>query len=221
MRALLLAIVLLMAPAMIAAQDPRIARTEDTTPRRVPIAGYTLAVSWEPEYCHGARRATDAQCRLPGARGFILHGLWPDGATAGQWPQYCRPATPLSAADVRAGIAATPSARLLQHEWAKHGTCMAADPAGYFGEEQRVYRGIHAPDMATLSRRRDLTDRVLRQAIADANPGIAPDMLRLNLNPRGWLEEVWFCLGRDKRPVRCAAPANDPGARVRVQAPGT
>ena len=217
MRFWLIALLMLL-PSTLAAQDPRIASIEDTTPRRVPIAGYTLALSWQPEYCHGARRASDAQCRLPSARGFILHGLWPDGATPGQWPQYCHPAAPLDPAAIRAGIAATPSQRLLQHEWAKHGTCMAADPASYFGEEQRVYRSVHTPDMDALARRRDLTDRTLRQAFADANPGVTPDMLRLNLNRRGWLEEVWICLDRDKRPVRCATPASDPGARVRVQA---
>lgn len=219
MRSFLL-VLLMLFPAMVAAQDPRIASTEDTTPRRTPITGYTLALSWEPEYCHGARRAQDAECRLPSARGFILHGLWPDGGGPGQWPQYCRPAAPLSAAELRAGMGVTPSTRLLQHEWAKHGTCAAADATSYFGEEQRLYRGVHAPDMAVLAGRRDLTDRTVRQAFADANPGMTADMVRLHLNQRGWLQDVWLCLGRDKRPVRCATPASAPGAQVRVQAAG-
>lgn len=219
MRSLLLALLMLL-PMLAAAQDPRISTTEDRTPRQPPITGYTLVLSWEPEYCHGARRATEAECRLPSAGGFILHGLWPDGGGPGQWPQYCHPDAPLSAAEIRAGSAATPSPRLLQHEWAKHGTCMAATATGYFGEEQRLYRSVHAPDMTGLARRRDLTDRVVREAVADANPGVTPDMVRLNVNKRGWLSEVWFCLGRDKRPVRCAAPLADPGARVQVQAAG-
>jgi ribonuclease T2 len=224
LRRLLLALLMLFPtialPAMLAAQDPRISSTEDMTPRRVPVTGYTLALSWEPEYCHGPTRASDAECRLPSARGFILHGLWPDGAGPGQWPQYCRPAQPLTAAEMRAGMGITPSTRLLQHEWAKHGTCVADNATSYFTDEQRVYRSVHAPDLSALAGRRDLTDRTVRQAVADANPGITPDMVRLHLNQRGWLQEVWFCLGRDKRPVRCAGGGGDAGAPVRIQAPG-
>ena len=201
------------------AADTRIASTEDRTPRRLPTTGYTLALSWTPEYCHARRGA--AECRLPSAHGFTLHGLWPDGADPKVWPQYCRTTQPLTPAQIRAGQAATPSARLLQHEWDKHGTCMTADPSAYFAEEQRLYRGIRAPDMRALSARRGLTARQVQQSFAAANPGMTADMVRLNLNRRGWLEEVWVCLGRDKRPQRCPAGSGGPasGDAVRVQRP--
>jgi ribonuclease T2 len=205
-------------PSIALAQDTRI-KPEDRTPRRLPTAGYTLALSWSPEYCH--TRRGDAECTLPTARGFTLHGLWPDGADPMRWPQYCHATAALTPAELRAGSAATPSSRLLQHEWDKHGTCMASDAATYFVEETWLFRTLRFPDMSALARRRDLTVGTVTTAFASANPGVTPAMVRLNLNKRGWLREVWLCLGLDKRPRRCPVGGDAPLAltRVRVQAP--
>ena len=50
--------------------------TPDGPARRVPVSGYTLAVSWTPEYCKGARDRTSMQCSGANGRfGFVLHGL--------------------------------------------------------------------------------------------------------------------------------------------------
>lgn len=207
-------------PGAIAVPHPELP-SADQPARTLPIGGYTLAITWSPEYCQRNRTNPSATLECGGGNrfGFTLHGLWPDGEGA-TWPQYCAATDILPPATIRPVLCSTPSPQLVQHEWAKHGTCMAADATSYFGEEQRLYRTVHVPDMAALAARRDLTDRTVRQAIADANPGITADMVRLNLNRRGWLSELWFCLGRDKRPVRCAAPPANPGARVRVQAAG-
>jgi ribonuclease T2 len=95
-------------------------------PRRLrTIGSYTLAISWSPNHCRtaGDQPASRFQCR-DGRFGWTLHGLWPDG-TGAEWPQYCRPARLLPQPVIRNGLCATPSAQLMQHEWAKHGTCMA------------------------------------------------------------------------------------------------
>jgi ribonuclease T2 len=98
---------------------------------------------------------------------------------------------------------------------------MTDDPVRYFAEEGRLYHAIRFPDMATLAHRRGLTAGDFQAAFAAANPGMKPDMMRLNVNKRGWLEEVWLCLGLDKRPRAC--PAGQGGAAptdpVKVQAP--
>ena len=51
-------------------------------PRRVkPVTGYTLALSWSPEFCRTRKdsRRDKTQCSGDdGSFGFILHGLWPD-----------------------------------------------------------------------------------------------------------------------------------------------
>lgn len=200
------------------------------TRRAVPTTGYTLAMIWAPEACHTrpgatreAARPGDFSCASGSNRSrFTLHGLWPDGAGAGKWPQYCRPAALLSEAQLRAGLCDTPSVQLLQHEWAKHGSCVTGDPGAYLAEEHRLFRGVRQPAMAPLARRRDLAVRDVQAAFASANPGMSPDAVRVRLNKRGWMEEVWLCLGLDKHATRCAASQGGGAAAdqpVRVAAP--
>jgi ribonuclease T2 len=195
-------------------------------PKRVmPIGGYTLALSWSPEYCRTRQASARDRIQCGGGNrfGFTLHGLWPDGQGK-SWPQYCAPAALLDEKVVRRNLCATPSPQLLQHEWAKHGTCMTPDPARYFATSTKLYRGITYPDMAALSRRPQTTASFSR-AFARANPGLRADMIRLNVNRKGWLEEVWLCLGTDLAPRRCKATgegarANAPVKIWRGRAPG-
>jgi ribonuclease T2 len=197
----------------------------DQPPRRVPTTGYTLSLIWTPEHCYATRGhpqdGGDPECTGAAAHGFTLHGLWPDGAGPNLWPQYCQPVALLTDAQIAAGQRDTPSPQLLQHEWAKHGSCMANDPAAYFTLEDRIYEGFHAPDMAMLSHRRGLLVSDFTSAFAAANPGMRADMMRLNLNKNGWLQEVWICLGLDKRPRTCPAGQGgaQPGDTVKVSAP--
>lgn len=196
----------------------------DQPPRRVATTGYTLSMIWTPEHCYAAAKhggVGDVECTGSARTGFTLHGLWPDGDGPNRWPQYCHPVAILTDTQIAAGSKATPSPQLLQHEWAKHGSCMTDDPVQYFAEEDRVYAGIHAPDMASLAHRRGLTAGQFQSAFAAANPGMRADMMRLNVNKNGWLEEVWLCLGLDKRPRSCPAGQGGakPGDPVKVQAP--
>lgn len=227
MRFLSLALAVSAVPALASAQSyerphPELPSAEQPA-RNVPTTGYTLALSWSPEYCHSRRgeQAAAPECASRATRArFNLHGLWPDGDGPNRWPQYCRPVGVLSDAEIRAGVDATPSPQLLQHEWAKHGSCMAADPVSYFREEGRLFRQYRAPDMTALARRHDLSVEGFTRAFAAANPGLTPAMIRLNVNRRGWLEEVWLCLGKDKRPRPCPASAGGakPGQPLRIQA---
>jgi ribonuclease T2 len=180
--------------------------------RVVPIGSYTLALTWSPEYCRTRQASARDRIQCGGGNrfGFTLHGLWPDGKGK-TWPQYCAPAALLDDAVVRRNLCATPSPQLLQHEYAKHGTCMTPDPARYFATATRLYRGIAYPDMAALSRRPQTTASFTR-AFARANPGLRADMIRLNVNRKGWLEEVWLCLDTAFAPRRC--PATGEGAQA-------
>ncbi len=234
MTRLLLIILALLVPSAMAAAVPHAeVASADQPARRVPTTGYTLSMIWTPEHCFvqskrsgdgnggGTARSDDGECTGASRTGFILHGLWPDGEGPNRWPQYCHPVAILNDEQVAAGRAATPSAQLLQHEWAKHGSCMTNDPAQYFALEDRLFAGIHAPDMANLSHTRGLTVGQFQSVFAAANPGMRADMIRLDVNKNGWLEEVWLCLGLDKRPHTC--PAGQSGAqlsdRVKIAAP--
>ena len=199
-------------PASIPATKPEAPKPDE---RRVsPVEGYTLALSWSPEYCftHKDDEAAQTQCDgKMGSFGFILHGLWPEGATAA-YPQWCEEAKPLPASLVRAQMCVTPSAQLIQHEWAKHGVCSGVEPARYFKAAAILYGAMAWPDMASLARRR-VTVGAFTAAFIAANRGLTPAMIRIQTSDKGWLEEVRLCLDKNYRSRVCpafakGAPAN-------------
>ncbi|SFP89073.1 ribonuclease T2 family protein [Sphingomonas rubra] len=199
---------------------PRPDLPSQSQPRRIlPIGSYTLAITWSPGYCraNADRPSSRFQCADGNRFGFTLHGLWPDGVGK-DWPQYCRATDLLPRRTIAANLCATPSAQLLQHEWAKHGTCMAGyTPARYFGRATALYGRLRYPDMDALSRR-PLTAGGFAQAMARANPGLSPDMMRVTADRQGWLDEVWICLDKTFRYRRCPAHQGGlaPGASLRI-----
>jgi len=215
-RAILAATLLVALPAAAEAQAlqcsvpaavprPRPDLPSASQPQRVlPIGGYTLAITWAPQYCrqNGNRDSARFQCGSDNRFGFTLHGLWPDGIGK-DWPQYCKATPLLPRAVIAAHLCATPSAQLMQHEWAKHGTCMAGyTPARYFRQSTTLYRKLRYPDMDAVSRR-PLTAGGLASAIAGANPGMTAAMMRITADRQGWLDEVWLCLDKAFAPARC------------------
>ncbi len=200
-------------------ERPRPDLPNASQPRRLlPVGGYTLAISWAPQYCraHGREPGARFECRN-NRFGFTLHGLWPDGIGK-DWPQYCRATPLLPRAVIRRHLCATPSAQLLQHEWAKHGTCMPGfRPASYFQRSTALYDRLRYPDMDALSRRA-LTGGGFVKALAKANPGLRADMVRVTADRRGWLDEVWICLDRRFAYTRCPAHQGgiDPDSRLLI-----
>lgn len=187
--------------------------------RITPVTGYTLALSWSPEYCKGRedRPGEALQCsRNHGEFGFVLHGLWPEGKTAA-YPQYCaRTPVQVPLSVVRTALCAMPSQRLIAHQWDKHGSCMSRDPQSYFRTATSVYRAIQFPDMERLSRRA-LTHGMLRRELARVNPGMPPQSIAIRSNARGWLQEVRICMGMTYRPRACPAYVRQPRGDTRLR----
>lgn len=187
------------------------------TPRRdIPTASYSLALTWSPQFCKGDERNA-FQCDSANRFGFTLHGLWPDGAGK-DWPQYCKPVELISEAAIRANLCATPSAQLLQHEYAKHASCMNVSADDYFRRSTGLYGKLRFPDMNALSRRPGLTAGMLASAIARANPGMTPGMMRITATKGGWLDEIWFCLDLNYRYKQCKPNTGGvtPNARLKI-----
>jgi ribonuclease T2 len=230
----LAAIATALAPAMALAQalqcsvPPTLPRlyaegpTADQPRRLMPIGGYTLALSWSPQYCATAKSGRDVfRCARDGGKfGFTLHGLWPDGLGK-QWPQYCRPARPLAPAVIRSNLCVTPDAQLIQHEWAKHGTCVTTRPAHYFDKSRALYGKMRFPDMGALARRRGLTAGAFAMAFAQANRRLKPGMMRITTTKDGWLDEVWLCLDKRLASVQCEADGGGvrPSTPIRIRRP--
>ncbi len=174
--------------------------------RRTPVDGYVLAISWSREFCRGREQDPSMRYQCSGEIGdfgFVLHGLWPE-AKGPNYPQYCRSVGVLPRKVVADNICMTPSVQLLQHEWAKHGTCMAKKPETYFGAAKLLFGAIEFPDMDRLSRQ-PLNAKGLAEVFAENNAGLPANAVRVKTNDRGWLQEVRICLGKDLKPRRCPA----------------
>ncbi|WP_338241963.1 ribonuclease T2 family protein [Aurantiacibacter hainanensis] len=222
------ALALLPAPAIAQAYQCRVPQGAVSLPqverdgpvRQSRVTGYTLALSWSPEFCRfrddEPRHARQCSGR-EGRFAFIVHGLWPEGRGS-QWPQWCPTRRQPSASELRRSMCMTPDAALIAHEWAKHGTCMTRDPDAYLRVSRILWNSLRWPDFDHLSRRDGLTAGMVRETFADANPYWDAEDVGLVVNERGWLREMRLCYDTDFMPTACDTrrfgPGNDEEVRI-------
>ena len=183
-------------------------------PRRTSaVTGYTLAISWSPEFCRGGTAAKDPenlQCNgTIGRFGFVLHGLWPESGQ-GKYPQWCSVTPRPTEAELKANLCMTPVPWLLEHEWAKHGSCMATTPAAYFKASATLWNALRLPDADRLSRKKGLTMGDLRREFVALNPGVPVSAVGIRASNGGWLREIHLCYNKAFRPTPCEARAFGP-----------
>ncbi|CAA7622735.1 Ribonuclease I [Candidatus Terasakiella magnetica] len=163
-----------------------------------------LALSWSPAYC--ARqdgKGNSEQCDALARHGFIVHGLWPQNHD-GSWPMCCRSVPPsLDVPAAQALSAAMPGKGLREHEWQKHGSCMAEQPESYFTAiRQATQRYGLAPTLLESGK-----ERIKVSELKALWPVPAASVL-----PRckgKVLMEVRLCLGRDLSPTPCPSAERD------------
>ena len=164
---------------------------------------YVLSLSWSPEYCAGGGERNDpAQCGGPRRYGFVLHGLWPQYAGGG-WPASCAPVGPVPPAITARMLPIMPSPALIEHEWAKHGSCSGLDADRYFAAAARGYQSVAVPE--PYKKPAGYLSTSLTQLTADftaANPGLEAGSLSA-LCRKQYLVELRVCLGKDLKPARC------------------
>src|SRR5689334_4271296 len=107
---------------------------------------YLLSLSWAPAHCAEHPNDNSAECRPGEHKGFVLHGLWPQ-SQSGPPPENCGSARPVSQQIVRHMLAYFPSAGLIQHEWATHGTCSGLSADDYFAKSEQAFHAVHVPDL--------------------------------------------------------------------------
>ena len=96
--------------------------------RNLPVTGYTLALSWSPEFCKPRKdsRAHAVQCSgKNGSFGLVVHGLWPESGQS--WPQWCAAKAALTPAVLGAMCMSRPSGWSRGHG-RQHGSCMVKRP---------------------------------------------------------------------------------------------
>lgn len=185
--------------------------------RGVPIASYMLSLTWSPEWCRSRANAPGArmQCR-DNKFGFVVHGLWPNGAGKTH-PRYCGPAPALSPATVRANLCMTPSPELLQREWAAHGSCGWNAPEPYFAKAAELWRGINVPPLAFPTGAATTVGDV-RSAFTARNPQLKRNALFVKVGDGNRLQEVRVCYDLRFRPAACAKGVGAPDhVRIRIQ----
>ena len=192
---------------------------QDGERREMAITGYTLALSWSPEFCRlredSARHARQCSGQA-GNFGFIVHGLWPEGAR-GSWPQWCGTNRQPEGREVNKSLCMIPSESLIAQQWEKHGSCMARNPDTYLRITRILWNSLRWPDFDRLSRREGLTAGDIRTAFAEANPYWEEEHIGLKVNERGWLEEMRLCYDRRFMPTRCDRRRVGPDGDERVR----
>ncbi len=222
LHSLALAVVLALAPALAVAaplcpapSNLSPAPVEPVPPseiqRGVTTAYYLLALSWSPEWCRtNGQGSTSQRLQCGGSqRGFILHGLWPNGA-APPYPRYCKPVGAIDAKTVRDMFCRTPSPTLLQHEWQAHGSCGWNDSKTYFDQAAALYDRIVMPRIESIDRNQ-LTAGAVRRAFVRANRGLLePEGIFVVVDRGGRLTEVRLCHDLNFLPSRCRGGTGTP-----------
>jgi ribonuclease T2 len=194
-------------------------KIEDVPPgevMQVPTTGYTLALSWSPQFCRdkGRNPKYATQCDANGQFGFILHGLWPEGH-GGRYAAWCKPVDVLSRNEVRSNFCMMPSPQLMQHEWAKHGVCQWQNPSDYFAASRKQFDRFNAPDMTALSIL-PVDSNGFKDALHIANPTFPLESFSLLTSQGNWLKEVHICMDKAFNPIACRKRRDRAGQSLKI-----
>lgn len=175
---------------------------------------YLLNLSWSPEFCKTV--APSPQCKAHA--GFVLHGLWPQNNN-GTWPANCAthaagPKNPAAWLDM------TPDLSLIAHEWSKHGACTTMDGDTYFAVAKQAFRSIVTPQrFVGIDHEITMAPSEMIELFVRANPALGATNFNVSCED-GRLTAIEVCLGKDLRPVDCAALRPCAAKVVKITSPG-
>ena len=157
---------------------------------------YLMNLSWSPEFC--SIRGTSPECAA--RPGFILHGLWTQN-NDGTYPVFCseEPAP----ANLAQNLDITPDISLLQHEWAKHGTCSGVGARRFFAMEHQAFHSLKIPpQFEHIDREVSLTPNAILDLFAQANPEFPRGSILLSCG-RNHLTAIEACFDKNLKPIVC------------------
>lgn len=157
-----------------------------------------LVLSWSPSYCEAeGDRASPEQCAWYARNyAFVVHGLWPQNERG--WPEDCIiPVPKLDRETVDGMLDVMPSRKLVEHEWARHGTCSGLDADEYFALVRQARKLIRVPqDLQEMYVPATVSPAVIERMFRELNPGLKPDEIAITCDRRR-LREVRICMDRD------------------------
>ena len=163
---------------------------------------YLLTLSWAPEFCaSNPKGKSTAECNPSKHMGLVVHGLWPQ-YNNGKWPQDCADTPPVASDTVNHMLPIMPGKPLIQHEWAKHGTCSGLSVDDYFAAIEKLYNGLTVPDdFKRPSSNSEAAPSDIEQKFADANQADA-GAFRVSC-PQNKFSAVQICLSKDLKYQAC------------------
>lgn len=163
---------------------------------------YMLSLSWSPSFCEEQKQRNGGvvpthlqfQCNQAAQLGWVIHGLWPQSATARdatEQPRFCQgDLPPLPEALIRQYLPESPGASLLQGQWEKHGACAFETAEQYFAQQKALFRRLNLPGQA-------LPRQELFQWMKKFNPQLREVRLRASRN------ELYICYDKQWKPIDC------------------
>ncbi len=166
---------------------------------------YLLSLSWAPDFCAQPNTPKDpAECGKGRKIGFVVHGLWPQDGSGGG-PERCGPASPVSQDIIRVMLNYIPTASLIQHEWATHGTCSGLSTADYFAAVRKARDQVAIPnDLRAPAQQVKLAPPEIESKFAAANPSFPAGAFRTSCTG-GDLQETRICFSKEVAPMACPA----------------
>jgi ribonuclease T2 len=163
---------------------------------------FLLTLSWAPEFCASIPNGrTSVECAPNQHRGLVVHGLWPQYDN-GKWPQDCASTPPVSSSTVNHMMPIMPGKQLIQHEWAKHGTCSGMSVQDYFGAIEKLYNGLEVPpELKAPASSAQTNAPEIEQKFAAANNALK-SAFRVSC-PQNEFSAVEVCLGKDLQYQAC------------------
>lgn len=163
---------------------------------------YVLTLSWSPEFCHGHPQSPEC---TNGHFGFVVHGLWPQFVNG--YPENCStapgPSNPQSMTDIM------PDAGLVEHEWARHGTCSGLDADSYFKLVRQAFNSVKIPQSLTAPRSAfSMTPADLKEAFLKTNPRLQSQNMTVSCG-NNYLTAVSVCLSKSLDLVECGGAMRD------------
>jgi ribonuclease T2 len=175
---------------------------------------YLMNLSWSPEFC--SIEGTSPECAAH--PGFILHGLWTQN-NDGTYPVFC--SEDPAPANLAQNLDITPDLALLQHEWAKHGTCSGVGPQRFFAMEHQAFHLLKIPpQFAGLDHEISLTPDAILTLFAEANPDFPRGSILLSCG-RNHLTAIEACFSKDLHPIACQGLRSCRSNSVKITPPAS
>lgn len=168
---------------------------------------YVLSLSWSPEYCATNGSGDPGQCSGGRKFAFVVHGFWPQYERG--YPHDCAGGGGVSGELIHRILPLMPNAKLIQHEWSKHGTCSGLGQDKYFETIEQVYSGVSIPaDFKEPIKNIEISPAKVKSEFVSANGGMPSEAFRVLCHGR-FLSEVRVCFTKDLKGRACAPDVRD------------